>query len=39
VGIESWEFGVDYVQGFHIGADATEITSIVVDPAKVIRRG
>ncbi len=26
------EYGVDYVQGFHIGADATEITSIAVDP-------
>jgi diguanylate cyclase (GGDEF)-like protein/PAS domain S-box-containing protein len=33
------EYGVDYVQGFHIGADAIEITSIVVDPASAIKRG
>lgn len=32
------EYGVDYVQGFHIGADATEITSIAVDPAIAIKR-
>jgi diguanylate cyclase (GGDEF)-like protein/PAS domain S-box-containing protein len=32
-------YGVDYAQGFHIGADAKEITSIIVDPAAVIKRG
>jgi len=32
-------YGVDYVQGFHIGADAKDVTSIVIDPATAIKRG
>ncbi len=32
------EYGVTYVQGFHIGADAKEITSITVNPATAIKR-
>jgi EAL domain-containing protein (putative c-di-GMP-specific phosphodiesterase class I) len=31
-------YGVDYVQGFHIGADAKDVTSIVIDPATAIKR-
>ncbi len=33
------EYGVDYAQGFHIGAEAKEITSLTVDSANVTRRG
>ncbi|HYM92277.1 MAG TPA: EAL domain-containing protein, partial [bacterium] len=32
------EYGVDYAQGFHIGAEAKEITSITVDSASGPRR-
>jgi diguanylate cyclase (GGDEF)-like protein/PAS domain S-box-containing protein len=32
------EFGVQYAQGFHIGADAKEITSITLDLATAIKQ-
>ena len=32
------EFGVQYAQGFHIGADTKEITSITVDLATAIKK-
>ena len=35
------EFGIDFAQGFHIGAEAKEITSLTLDrpPAGATRAG
>jgi len=32
------KYGVDYAQGFHIGANAEQINSIAIDPAAAIKR-